>query len=395
MIRWQQCLIHFALVSTVAAQARLPLQGYYHPGRCMAVMVQMHDQPIDLLGEGIVPTHVEAGRAGIVPLLTLRTDASLNSASALHSLGFEERLVGTTISDHDIAAEIFPGKKIIVVDLQAPIALSGPAMAWGSLDALVLGEKIDPNRVGDLLSAGVCIAVLGNDPPDARWPWRRLGMFWILRGESAGPSTAIGGDAAYAPMQSWRATQSPTLRWRIVIVGIVVCLLMMSPLLLSGRWIIVAMLAMALIGAAAIESWRRSQPTLRSESGEIIVDGGDGVRQSDAWRYFLSTHGGSAQFTGAALPIVLDANHAARIHLQLQCDADGTDVWKFDLPAAGQLAFVRRRMSLGKIPANLERTNRSPLYELARQSYLDSSTRILGEIAATEDSWPTVVVGRK
>jgi hypothetical protein len=398
MIRWHKWATFFAwmgmLVSVAGAQMRLPLQGYYRPGRCMPVLVEAHDTSIDLLGDGIVPAHVMPGRVGIVPLLTLRSDASLNSSTTLHPLGSDERLVGTTMGNRTIAATLFPGKKIISIDLDASAPLPGPAIGWGSLDAVVLGEKIDSDRVGNFLNAGIVVAVLGNERPDARWPWQRMGVFWILQNDLVGPTTVIGTEAAYAPMQSWHSTQPATLRWRIVIVGVVACLLMMLPLLLRSRWTIVAMLAMAMICTAAIESWRRDQPTLWSASGDIVVDSGD-LRQIDAWRYFLSPHGGAGQFASDTLPIVLDSHHAAQIDLRLQCNADGADAWEFTLPADGQLAFLTRTISAGKISGDISATSRSPLYELARQDYLDANARIVGEIVPADNSWPAVVIGHK
>jgi hypothetical protein len=266
-------------------------------------------------------------------------------------------------------------------------------LAWEALDAVIVDGKIDPALVRNLLGDGTIVAVRSRDRPDSRWAWKQDGEFWIVRSQVVGPDEAIGGDAAYLPMQSWRFERPAELRERIVIVSVLVCLLMLATLLVRARWTIAAMLTVALLCGAALELWRRGQPVIQMASGAIIVDSNQ--RQIDEWRYFTSAHGAAGEADGASRPILLDSQQAARMNLRLQCDADGSDHWRFTLPAGGELAFLTRRIEPAMPMLTIRNESRSPLNELARQMYLDAQSKILGETDAADNSWPTVVIGRR
>ncbi|HMB94619.1 MAG TPA: hypothetical protein VKK61_01130 [Tepidisphaeraceae bacterium] len=367
-------LICLALPALAWGQVRLPLEGYYRPGKCMPVFVEASDSQIHLVADRAVPTEISPHRNGIVPMLMLG-DADILHADAqripLHELAPNERLVGSTSDNaRDVAQQLFPKQTIVMIHLDPAQPLPGPMIAWEALDAIISDKKIF------------------DDPR-----WKRIGAFWVLRAEIHGPGSAIGGDVAYLPVESWEPQQPILLRRQILIMSILVCLLLMSSLLIRSRWSMIVMLGIALMCSGAIEFWRRAQPLLQSDWGKIIVDSDD-LQQMDQWQYFTTSHGGFGEMKTPSQPIVMDWNHATSIDLKLQANTDGSDAWQFNLPANAQLAFLTRTFSPKRKLSEIKSTNRSPLYELAREMYLDANSQIIGEIKS-DDSWPTVVIGRK
>jgi hypothetical protein len=390
----------FLLIAPYAraeSRMRLPLDGYYHPGRGLPVIVESSDSAFTISADRAIPSQIAAGRIGIAAVLLLDATQTLHAADrdlSLHPLSSNERLIGI-LSDDDEIPEIFPNHSIIKIHLN-PADLQNNSLAWQSLDAIVFNHSIESSLMKNLLGSGITIAVKSSDVSDRSWPWKKSSAFWILQPGPAGPGDAIAGNAAYLPTQSWQPGQPAILRRKILLTAVLVTLLVMSSLLIRSRWSIVLMAAIALICGGAIESWRRNQPAIRGATGQIIVNS-NGFQEIDTWRYFTSAHG--AQMTVAnGTPILLDIEHAIQIDLKLQANADGSDAWQFTLPVNSRITFLSREFSPKSALNQIEATSRSPMYELAREMYLGSDRKILGEIAPTQssdDSWRTVVVGRE
>jgi hypothetical protein len=224
------------------------------------------------------------------------------------------------------------------------------------VDAVVLDNLPDSFRVEDVLANGIAIAVRGHERPDPRWPWRHVNGYWVLDGSPLGSDSAIGGEIAYLPAESWRPGQPAALRRQIVLVGVVVALvLLLGALLVRGRAAILAGALVVFASALAIED-------------------------------------------GNTIPVLLDARHALRIDLRLRCPPDGTMFWQFRLTPQMRAAFRSRRVAPGQVVPAAVPSTRSPLRELVRQMYLRPGWEIAGEVIPGEQdegAWAGVLVAGK
>lgn len=394
-------LLAIVIPATAAAQSiRLPLDGYYRPGRCMPVFIEPSDREVNLQGQGSVPTRVEAGRGGVVPVLVLDAQAGPLNGIPLKALSDSQRLIGSAVDDPGIGARVFPSHSALIVRLDPSNPLAGPALAWQGLDAVVLERSLSVEQTSDLLACGVTVVARGAALPDRFWPWRRLDeSHWMLRHALAGPELPLSGEVAYLPAESWQPTQP--LRWMIFVMAIVIALLMLGASLLPTRRLSIAgMLVVVLACCAMIEFWRRTLPQVRVASGAIAV-ASDAMVQVDHWDYLrpLDRRMHHYRASRITLPALLDASHAASAGLVLDCARDAESLgWRYRLEAGSTLAFVSRSIAsgpgndIGSTPAG-----RSPLQELARQAYVGSGRRITGERPwgtkdEFRDHWPAVLI---
>jgi len=123
--RWRQvpmpgflCVLIWA--QAALAQVKLPLEGFFRPGRCMPVWVEPSDSPLELRADGAVATEVSAGRGGVVPLLVLGHQPGPMNGIALRALSSDQRLVGLIGGDDGIASRLFPGQAIVSVVPDGP-----------------------------------------------------------------------------------------------------------------------------------------------------------------------------------------------------------------------------------------------------------------------------------
>jgi type II secretory pathway pseudopilin PulG len=395
-------LIPLGIVSTVCAIAsvagaaiRLPLEGYYRAGRFMPVMIESGDAITELLADGALTTEVAKGRTATVPLLMLGVSVPSVQNVPLHVLGANDRLVGFTGNESGVAAQLFPGQICIPVRIDPTVLLSGPTIAWESLDAIVLENPIESKRTSELLAAGITIAIRLAAPPDSTWPWQRVGEYWVLRHEPAGPLGSIEGEAVYVPLQAWQPGQAAHLRRQVVLVAIAMSLAMISTLLIRRpRQSLIAMIIVALLCAAVVEVWRRQQPSVRSAEGSVVV-AQNGLLQTDQWQFEVASASGSGiQSVAADRPVLVDELQADRLHLRARCDTQGNLSWQFELPSGSALALLSRRLDRAEpMEATTSTSRRSPLNDLARRVYLRSGLRIVGEISEDEaDRWPGVLL---
>jgi hypothetical protein len=380
---------------------RLPLDGYFRPGRCMPVMIQTNSSGLTLNGDGIVPTEVAAGRSGVVPVLVLSSIAGPLNDLPLRALGENERLVASTSSDDGLAAKLFPEQSIVNVHIEPADLLTAAPLAWHALDAVVLDRAPEPKKLAALLANGTVVAVRSDDRPDRLWPWERSGEYWLLRIRLSGSAGAIWGDAVALPAVAWHPVMPTLTRLRIVLVGVIVILVLLGTLLTGRpRTSILVTLAMSLVSCAGIEIWRRQLPAIRTASGQIVITDEQGLEQRDRWDYLTAPGGASGLSDGSRMqfPALRDGSQAKEVSLRLICSADGADRWSYRIPPRETLAFVLRTVVLPDgIPLGLSTSTRSPLQELARQAYLRPGARIIGELEwgsrdPMRDHWPHVVI---
>ena len=210
-----------------------------------------------LTADGSVPVEVARGRTGVVPMLVLSNTPGALQGLALKPLGPNQRLVGTTLSDVGIAALVFPSQEILTVPVDA---LPGPSLAWESLDAIITDRPIDPAQLPELLARGIAVAIRATAQPDTTWPWKRADDFWVLRPWILGPDSAIGGEVAYLPVQSWRPTLPSSMVRNILITGVLVAVTLLFVLTLPSRASLALMIVLTLLGLARFKSGSAAIP---------------------------------------------------------------------------------------------------------------------------------------
>ncbi len=155
-------LVVLAILNCLCVNARgdtfsLPLKGYFHPGRAMPVRWDISSANslsgiIQLSASGAITSRVQpAGKPrGIFPWLVIdpnshdvRWQSPAGSEAifpALHPLEDSDCLVASTVDEDSAAGDLFPGRRLILV--HPPNLVEGPAMAWETLDAVLLTRDV-------------------------------------------------------------------------------------------------------------------------------------------------------------------------------------------------------------------------------------------------------------
>src|SRR5262245_45389130 len=216
----------------------LPLQGFYRPGQYMPVRVSVEHGPstaecLQIEADAAIATRLPIvnGRASAVvpvfPFDTLhRLRWSLRDANgselagaevdgALRRLGPEQRLVGSSSGDIDLARELFKDASIVPIRLDPLDPMPGPAASWQSLDVALLDSLPAQNKLEALLSGGVIIATRSASRPDNRWPWRQVGSLWVLDPALAGPRMGAADPVIFSPVQGWEGEWPLAVRRQI------------------------------------------------------------------------------------------------------------------------------------------------------------------------------------
>lgn len=409
------------LCAAASAQVKvsLPLNGHYRPGKYMPVRVvatldNANSAAVTLSGTrgsapDVLPTVLPLidGRAdAIVPLLPLRSpvyqitwsvdDGPVRPVAVpLHALSEDQKLVGFTAIDMEIARAIFPEHRIIPMQLDPADPLPGPAAAWETLDAVVFdsGAHVSDARCQALLANGTSIVVRSSTQPDTRWPWRQVGDCWVLAPRLLGPRAVISEDA-YRPTYSWLAGWPRSFRTRIVLAGVLFSLA--AILLCLWRWAWLAVVPLAAVAVALVAWWRVEQSPLLQVSGAVIIHSSE-LTQTDRWFYQTSPDPLPAGFAIATLthPFFASPSHARGIDMTLTCRNDGTPIaFAYQLPPKQRLAFCARQVTPpARPPADLMQPVLTPLRTFVRQLYEQHDTTLLGELpGTTADEWPGVVM---
>jgi hypothetical protein len=415
-----------ARAAAAEVDVSLPLGEYYRPGRYLPVRVVArgvsNDAPIRIEAAGAVPTEFSptGGSAAdaVAPLLavTTMTDARWSVPGgargaivpALRALGDDERLVGLLTTDSGaqaLAAELFPGKSIVSVPLDVATPLPGPAVAWGALDAVVLDEtvaaRLDEARVATLLAAGTAVAVRSGARPGGGWPWERRGAWWVANRTPAGPEDLIE-PAAYEPAMAWSPGWPAPLRRRVVLILVAFALLALAATLWRSRYVVVAVVALALVTLGSLAAWRAGAPSTASATGAVRVN--DAWTQHDTWTFHrgLATGEGDEGVSGVGRPVFASRRHFEGAGVRLLAGADGALSFRYRLEPGRTLAFVDRRVDPRVTGAVARARVSSPLRPLAQSLYLRRGDRLLTNFTAPVaepppadyEFWHVVVIER-
>jgi hypothetical protein len=391
----------------------LPLQGYFHPGRAMPVRWEFSQSPpggseIILSGDGAVTSRVSqiALPEGIFPWMVLQADVNHIRAQTpagvetisqpLHPLTDAQKLVGVAGNDVAAASQLFPGEEIVPIRLDSLHPISGPAMAWESLDGLILTpgqwQDIPQNTRRDLFAAGVKIAVSGDNPPQESFHWQQTSRWWIARSVSL--PLAVNPDAL-TPTEGWIAGTPADLGREIVLLGVLFGIFATGIGLWRSRWMPPA-LAVFSAGFCSIIASEYSAPRIAEAGG--IVQIAQPAELADSWTY-LESHR-DADFNvaapGIAIPILSDPSQSATCNLVLNCDSAGQPISLSGRLKADEPIALLSRAIAGQIDPVLAPVT-SPLRALATPAIypgLSVAGQLSNEQPATgaETRWPTILL---
>lgn len=402
-----------------AAEVSLPLRGYYRVGEYFPLRVSgAETEPtVELRGEGLLPVRLTGAANTIVPMLVLdRPGAELTVAGKrvpveLRELSADERLVGTIGTTEGLPDGLFaPDKKIVRLPLDRDAAglppLYGRAIAWEALDAVVadvaLPEAAGPEVIATLLGRGVTLAVRADLKPDARWPWRQQGRWWVMRHDPVGPASAVA-PAAYAPVAGWSPGLSHTVRTRVVAAAVLIAIADLAAVLLLPRRLgLPGVLIVTAAAAVTIPAWAARQKTLARIEGDVVTRTGE-LAQMDSWSYLTDPR--DATWTGPwtdadVRPMLASPEHAARMDMTLECFGDrGPQRLTARLQRNLKLAVLTRSLGPWKPPRwGITSEVNSPMRALINEAYLAPGVRVVGQEPAKQTQqreMPTVVLEKR
>jgi hypothetical protein len=314
----------------------------------------------------------------------------------LHAIDDSEFLVGTSVSDPAMAS-LFPKRRIITVPLDAD-NLRGPAMAWETLDALVLSapemQRISARTRGQLFAEGVMLVARSGDRPDAELPWARHGEWWMAT--SGLPLPPMISDDAYSPVEGWTAERPESYRRRLFLFAVVYCLVFGGVCLWKSRWMPIAAASISLVavGIFVMDGVRQSPTATRG--GVVRLQ--DQTTMEDHWLFQISPRATTFRevVNGPIHPVFADDAQATSMGVELYCDASGEPtVIGGQLPADEPFALVSRRRVADVSDSPMTTTVTSPLRLLARDSIYPGFT-VAGQSAdsSADAAWPMVLLVR-
>ena len=406
-------LVLFAKFAHAQIAVSLPLDGYYRPGRYFPILLQApSEQAIKLQASGALPTIVDSGHgtSWITPMLsagpdvgTITVDGGAVVAQLPRALQSHDVLVGILggAAQESAARKLIPGTHPLLVQLDPTHPLAGPAMAWQSLDAVVLDRwpgNLQLTELPALLAGGMTIAVTASSPPDSALPWRPFADGWALRPNLAGPLGCDGNDEAYFPSGMWHPDLPASDRFRIIAVGVVAVPLLLMTQMLRTRGCAVAWSLVILL----ILGFTMTMPAIRFDGRGAIEVSRVGWEQSDQWTYFAARHPTNFKtpLSSPAWPIFDQPSQAEELQCTMR-DHDGIAL-QFILPADHRLATVRRLIrpsiepTIETASAHAQTDTNSPMARLAQSLYRDAGLpqRTPGEplpaVDAAQPMWPTV-----
>jgi hypothetical protein len=391
------CVLYATNVS--ASALSLPLQGYFHPGRAMPVRWD-NSQAVRLSASGAITTYLDAidQPRGLFPWIVIGPNVgnvSDRTLPPLHPLEDSDCIVADAVSNDSDARSLFPNRRMIAVHLDAD-ELTGPAMAWETLDAILLTpaelEQIPQSMSRQFLAEGVELVVLSDRQPDAPLPWIRSGRWWIASAPLGLPPIVCAD--AYAPTYGWAAGRSQAFRRRTFLFGAIYCLLVCGVGLWRSRRMPAGIVAVSIVAAAGFASDNRRQSPIFQRSGIVRLIGP--ATLEDDWLFQVSHR--DTHFTlpleNSVHPIFYDESQAESLSLTLDCDSRGQPTAITGrLSADEPLALMRRRMPAQ--PADFTAPMQpvtSPLHLLATES-IYPGFNVEGQFNAPADNtWPTVLL---
>lgn len=420
---WARLLVILLLASPAGAEItlELPLEGYYRPGRYMPVRYTASASAphLTIAGNGVTPAEIElsAGRAqGIAPILTWDTTLRelhgqvqgerARTSTALRALAPDQALVGFTSSDASAVRQLFPDRTIIPVRLSAADLVNSPPAAWEALDALVVDAAVaaqwKPETIHSLLASGVIVAVQTPVAPDAHWPWRQEGPFFILQHRPIGPAISTAYPVLFDPVQGWQADWPAAFRYRIFLYALLFAILLLGLVVMRPRLTPLWAVLLSIGTVLALGVWWHGRAAVLRREGDVAILS-ERLRQSDTWTYLASATSAAADWPWAGLvrPQFEQQTDRQITGLLLRCSSTGQPVsfaWR-SVPGV-KLAFLSRSLSPRDAHTEpVQPAQGNPLASLARRIYLRPGSQILGQLSAdshvptdTVQIWPTLVI---
>ncbi len=400
----------------------LPLEGFYRVGRYMPVRFEVDEPSAHLLAvssPGCARTQVmlSAGQGrGIAPLLPIEptrqiqwqlTDAQGRVLSAgtveaaLRQLGPDQRIVGMTRVDLELARALFDGESVIPVRLNGADLSAVDPGSWNVLDGIVLDSAEDVGPMMPLLAGGLTLAVRSDSRPKGPWPWEPSGSLWLIRPNLLGPRYAGAYLDAFTPVQGWAVEWPAALRRRILLIAAAFCILVLGLSLFRWRWISLVIAAAAILAAAGLWAMWKDNTVVTKRQASIEVRT-RGLVQRDLWTYIASATPGEASVEprDLLLPFFQFSSDWLRASPAVVCLADGRmQRIRFRLQPGVKVACVARTMApwVDSSPLDMVSPDQSMLLPLARRAYLRSGYEIAGQAVPNPDmpDWALPLVIRQ
>jgi hypothetical protein len=387
---------HFAI-----AGVKLPLEGYTRSGRFFPVVVDGADasRAISFSAQGCLDSQLDPGAGGnrIVPMLATGAARELSwvgGSIALRNPGDNERLIAC--SSAELNETLFPHDRSILIPLDTADLLPGPAVAWESLDAVLLDspmfQRISDAQRSSLLAGGVTLAARG-EIPDHRWPWRSNGSLWVLSATPAGPNGELIDEDVYAPTYAWTPGWSPQIRGQIM--GVAALLVFFTAGILmfpKNRITLGSVIGLSLVAAGAVAGWHHSLGNIDRAGGDILV-ANEGLIQRDSWVYQRAKTSSveTVPWTGSTHPIFASAAGMRQANMRVHIAGNGNMSFVYQATAGHTIAFIRSDIQPGPNPETVG-THESPMEQAARAVYLSPGLRVVGEVPESNGRWPGVLI---
>jgi hypothetical protein len=330
-----------------------PLHGYFHPGRAMPVMCNFGagGEPVVIAQDGAITTQVfgAPNSSAVAPWLVFDSEARGGNLD-LRALDDSDVLVADATDDPLLAGSLFPGRRVVTAPLDPVNPIIGPAMAWETLDALLVTPiglaNIPEPKLRELWALGVTIAVSGGAKPAADLPWQNQSGCWIAPAKS--PLPAQVNPDVYAPTLQWVGGKSFANRINSVLLAAIFAILLCGICLSYSRAVplFAAGLTVVFMTFAYWNNQRFS--SVSSAQGIVQIDLGRSWNIDDVWTYLRSHR--DAQFdlplSGSVHPIMMETAQWDQANLVLTCASDGSPVALHGrLNADEPIALLTRRLA--------------------------------------------------
>jgi hypothetical protein len=382
------------IASPVMAAVTLPLQGYWRPGRYMPVRVQgeMAAGVIEIGGDGAVTSRLPASGGvvdAIVPVLMMSEGAIQWSGGVvdrpLRQLNADQRLVGFTTLDLAAAQSLFPGETIVPIELAMTDPIPGPAVAWETLDAIVVDAPLAEAKRAELVATGVLVIVRSQGTAD--------------QPRIVGPRAAAEDLAAFAPVQGWRAQWPAAFRRRIMLSAVIFAIVAMGVSLLRFKYSALALVGVCVLATVVLWMSWRNRPAVLVRWGGVLVRSGE-MTQEDLWVYQATASGAqsSMSWSGVMHPYFESREDRLAMKTMLMCDGDGTpNSFSFHLRPGQKIGFLKRSFS-PVLPTPTEPPS-SPMELLVKRMYLRPGVKIAANAPPwglpgmrSDVAWPTLIL---
>jgi len=346
--------------------------------------------PFTLQADGAIATVLGApDPAGMAPFLPIGlidaitihvTDQPIDTRLPLHELTNADILIASAddrASVADVAHALAPDKTATTLRLDPAHPLPGPAVAWTTIDVLILSPRqtadISDDTISTLLAGGTTIVVASDAPPDSRWPWRSLGQFFILAAPPPlSPQSAAAANVLYS---SWQPGLADFSRRQAGLFALAVGLALVATSLLRWKWMLPAFAVAVLFAVSAFGAWQTTQPAVASASADVLVRSG-AIERADQWIIQKCTCPTISMIPFDAVPIPAVENSQQAGDLSILCLSSGQPLelrWQFmtaaNPPKITIVQRVRPAPSAPMAPIAMDPSLTSPISPVAQSIY--------------------------